>query len=125
MSGSTSASRIKLFLRILEAELKDLVEDIQIVEGKHRESYDRLKITQYVFLENSALLEKEHECLKALLKRIFAMKVSDYADVDALSAAVMQEAKAFVERYEFPESVVAFVERKIRKVRRYFDEPED
>ena len=125
MSEPNLPSRPKLFLRILEAELKDLVEDIEMVEDKHRESYDRLKITQYVFLENTALLEKEHECLKALLKRLFAMKASEYEDVDSLAQAVVKEAKAFVECFEYPESVVAFVERKIRKVRRYFDEPED
>jgi hypothetical protein len=125
MSESNSPARLKLFLRIIEAELKDLAEDIQVVERKHRESYDRLKITQYVYRENTALLEKEHECLQALLKRIFLLKPSDYGDVDGLTQAIVQEAKAFVDCYEYPESVIAFVERKLRKVRRYFDEPEE
>ncbi len=125
MSEPNSPSRLKLFLRILEAELKDLLVDIQVVERKHKESYDRLNITQYVFLENTALLEQERECFQALLKRIFALKVADYRDLDDLSAAVVKEAKSFVDCFEYPEAVVAFVERKTQKVRRYIDEPEE
>lgn len=125
MSESNSPAKLKLFLRIFEAELKDLAEDIQLVERRHRESYDRLKITQYVYRENTALLEKEHECIQALLKRIFALKAAEYRDVDDLVKAIVGETKAFVGCFEYPESVVAFVERKLRKVRRYCDEPEE
>lgn len=122
VSDSTQRSRTKLFLRILEAELKDLVEDIEMVERRQEESFARLRITPYVYKENSALLGKEHECLKSLLKRILAMRAADYPNCDDLAAAVMAEAKEFVAQYEFPESVVAFVERKIGKVRRYIEE---
>ena len=45
-------------MRIFEAELRDSAEDIQVVEQRHRKSYDRLKIEQCVYRENAALLEK-------------------------------------------------------------------
>jgi hypothetical protein len=54
-------SKCAYFLKVLRAELEDLLEDLKAVEAQYRQRFDSLEITNYVLLENEALLIREED----------------------------------------------------------------
>ncbi len=96
------------------------MEDFEHVESRLKERYAENNVTQYVYLENTALLAQEHECMKLLLSKIESLDISAYSEMEALAADLVSLAKEYIQKYEYPESVVAFIERKINKILQYF-----
>jgi hypothetical protein len=112
-------ARPRFFLRIIDAELCDFLEDLEMVEERQREQFEHLKITHYVYLENSELLAMERECLKLILDQVRKWDCEAYDDCACLGRAVIDLARDMVTRFEYPESVVAIMQRKIDKITRY------
>jgi hypothetical protein len=113
------SARPKFFLRIVDAELCDFLEDLEMVELRQSEQFENLKISHYVYLENSGLLAMERECLKLILEQIRKWDGEAYADCASVGGAVIDLARDMVDRFEYPESVVAIMQRKIDKITRY------
>ena len=108
-----------LFLRILVAELEDLDEDILLIEERYRHRFEELKLSQYVFLENRALLEREKACIQGLIDEVRKMDPTCCPTVEDVADRVLSELDDQVKRFEFPEVVKKLVARKIKKVVRY------
>ncbi len=53
------ASKIKLYLRLLKAELEDLKDDLGLIDERCVARLQSDEITPYVFKENEALLKHE------------------------------------------------------------------
>lgn len=111
--------KIRLFAKILIAELEDLADDIntweKYLDARHKED----KISEYVFLQNSATLKRELDETRAILKDIAEDSTEGYADLEAARkhyVAVVTEAAA---RYEFGKAVIDLVTKKIDRVYAY------
>lgn len=107
------------FLKILRAELEDLLEDLKAVEDRYRQRFAKSEITNYVFLENEALLSREEESVRALMASIDGMNSSGYKSVEEIVEALDAVAREFITTKEYPAAVHRLLRRKMEKVLSY------
>ena len=111
-------SRAK-FLKVLKAELEDLLEDIGLAERRHSERLDRKEITEYVYKSNDALFHVEEEAIREIILLIDEMDLSLYTDLGQVCDSFETLVRETVKDREEPEAICAFVFRKVQKVRSY------
>jgi hypothetical protein len=114
------------FMKILRAELEDLLEDLAAAERRHAERFARRELTDYVFKQNDGLFQMEAESLRRIVHSVEAFDAAGCKDLPCLVSAVDTLVHDLVRNHEEPEVICRFVARKLEKVRRYVescDEP--
>ncbi len=109
------------FLKVLKAELEELLEDIDLVERRAADRLARMEITEYVYKANDGLLRLESEAIRELLSSIDGIDAALYKSLDELVAELDRSAGNLVRDHEDPEAVYRFFKRKLAKVRRYVE----
>jgi hypothetical protein len=112
------AERAK-FMKILRAELEDLLEDLDAAEHRVSERLARRELTDYVARHNEALFRAEADSLRRIIDYIDCLDFARYPDLGALVRALDILVREVVRDHEEPEAAYRFVSRKIEKVRRY------
>ena len=112
------------FLKVLKAELEDLIEDIAIGERRASERLRLAEITDYVYRENDMIFRREGEAVREIIKLIDGLDISLYKNCDDLAVSLGSQIARFVEVHEDPEAVYRFFMRKLGKVRAYIDSAE-
>lgn len=118
--------KLALFTKILIAELEDLEDDIaswgKYLEEKHRSE----KVTEYVFLQNSALLGQELAGIKKVIGAIAAEtppeELKGCTDVSCVRDYFICLVRKESERCEFQRAIERFAVKKIDKVFEYLRE---
>jgi hypothetical protein len=113
------ASPIRLFLKLLHAELEDLAEDIELIDQLCLKRFEENQISSYVFKENDALLRRELDSIAKLSKIVDAIDATLYKNVEELEAELLKLLREQVARFEEPEAIVVFLKRKIDKIHSY------
>lgn len=116
--------RIK-FIKVLRAELEDLLEDFAVAEGKHAARFARHEVTDYVFRQNDGLFRMEADSLRHFLCDLVEFDPTRHEDLNHVISAVDTLVRALVKDHEEPEAMVGFVNRKLQKVRRYVESCDD
>ena len=107
------------FIRILSAELEDLIEDIERLMGAYQARSVKGDITNYVLLENNALLQNEIFCLKNFIKFINRIDLSQFETLEELYNFIEEKFKREMEEHCYAHAIADFVERKLKKVLNY------
>ncbi|MBN2402813.1 MAG: hypothetical protein JXN64_10485 [Spirochaetes bacterium] len=107
------------FLKILLIELDDLEQDIQMLIKHYKEDHDADKLTNYVFLQNVALMQGELFGVESFHEEISNLDASSYTNLQALIDDLNAKIKMRIERQGIPNSFLVAMNRKIEKVRRY------
>lgn len=111
--------RVEKFLRILSIEISDLEEGIEVLILSTGERHSRHEITEYVWTENTALLNHELHILQIIHRQIDALSPGDFDSINSVTAVVRT---MLDEREDLPKALYAFLEKKIEKVLRYIDQ---
>jgi len=106
----------KKYLGILRIEIEDLVEDIGILVEDYRKRQQRGEITNYVFLENLAVLYHEVSGVNSLVEVIDSINPDDYEDLDAMIEDIEGRIRTRVEKAHLAEPLYPLVKRKLEKV---------
>ncbi|HNY16356.1 MAG TPA: hypothetical protein PK542_07005 [Treponemataceae bacterium] len=117
------SERLRLFTKILIAELEDLEDDIaawgRFLEEKHR----REKVTEYVFLQNSALLGQELAGIKKMVEAIADEPPPEglrgCADAACIRDFFVDLVRKKARQYEFQRAIEQLAIKKIDKVCAY------
>ncbi|HOX30807.1 MAG TPA: hypothetical protein PLB91_00665 [Spirochaetales bacterium] len=112
------------FLKILKAELEDLLEDIDLVERKAADRLARSEITDYVYLENDGLFKLEAQAVRDLIAVIDGIDLVRYTTTDDLARGLDARARERLRANEDPEAVYRLFARKMKKVRDYIESGE-
>ncbi len=107
------------FLRLLQVEILDLIEDIQAVELVQKKHFEAQTESRHVFMANDALLNREIDSLHNFSKMIDEIDTSVYKDTASLAEALLLRSREIVRRHEDPEVVFVILKRKIDKVLQY------
>lgn len=107
------------FLKVLKAELEDLLEDIGHAERRHAERLARNEITEYVYKSNDALFHAEEEAIREIINLIDEIDLSLYTSLGQVCDAFESLVRERMKDREEPEAIFAFVFRKMQKVRSY------
>ncbi len=113
------ASQVRLFLKLLHAELEDLAEDIGLIDQLGLKRFQENQISSYVYKENDALLRRELDSIANLSKIVDAIDATLYKNVDELEAELLKRLREQVARFEEPEAIAVFLKRKIDKIHAY------
>ncbi len=107
------------FLKAVHAEFEDLLRDLAHMEARFKAEFERLKIGQYVFLENTAFLQKERDCVELLMKEIDDMDPASYPGAKEVTDGALEIVKGQIRDMEYPPAIEALVRRKLAKASRY------
>ncbi|MDC7221651.1 MAG: hypothetical protein PQJ59_17090 [Spirochaetales bacterium] len=110
------------FITILEIELKDLEEDIQLIMANDEVRRNHEEISNYVYLENVALLKKELFDVDGVIQKVQKMNPADYSSQKEVADTLLADLRDKVERKIFPPVLLTMLERKFDKVTRYIGE---
>jgi hypothetical protein len=110
-----------LFAKLLRAEIEDLAEDIKHIEDIVRKRFDCMEIGDYVYKENSALLERERVAIQEILSWLDERDTGAYADPCAIKGALDDFVLKRIREQEYPEAIAIFLKRKTEKALRYVD----
>lgn len=108
-------------MKILRAELEDLLEDIGVAERRHASRFACREVTDYVFRQNDALFLAEKRALRRIIEYLERLDFMRYSDLDSLVKAVDTQVREAVQDHDEPEAAYRFVARKLEKVRRYVE----
>ncbi len=106
-------------IRILRIELEDLEDDIALLEETAEERREKHEITNYVLLENLALLKKESGCIQVLMDSIETLELDRYGSLEDAAAGLKEHFREMARENGFPGAVYRLVDRKIDKVVQY------
>jgi hypothetical protein len=110
----------KLFLTMFQAEMEDSYGDVLYLSGVNENRFKANEITNYVYNENKAFLDREASGLKKLIAYIGSINnVEEYGNVEELALAVDTLLKKRTEEQDNPEAVYGIISRKIKKVLTY------
>lgn len=111
------------FLRLLNAELEDCEEDLRDLDELLRQRLATREITDYVFWENDALLQREIRALESIRAAVGRLQmqggVAPGDPVEKIASAALQTAQAQVVQHEYPLAVLPLIERRIQRIRDY------
>jgi hypothetical protein len=116
--------RCAKLLKVLRAELEDLLDDIDLVERRIAQRFAKDEIMDYVYWENTGLVKMESESIKRLLFFIDKIDLSSYKDCNGLTIDLEKQVREIVREHEDPEAVLRFFLRKLKKVHAYIDSDE-
>ena len=111
--------KLAKYLKVLKIELEDLEEDLEVMKELYDRREQRNEITDYVFLENVALLKTEIAGVESLVKSIDDIPVDQFSHLDEFVDYVDALFRERTEHSGYPEAVYALVKRKLSKVSRY------
>lgn len=114
----------RLFLKIFQAEIEDLQDEIRAIEEIHRRRLETKEITGYVFQENFATLQKEILALQDIVKTIDIEAIDSCRDLEECADRVESIIRKEIAELQAPEHVYKLASRKVRKILRYMTIPE-
>jgi len=107
------------FLKILLIELSDLEADLKALEVEYRDKHDHDIISNYVFYENLALLQRELFGIDSFVADVQQITPEEYATLDEMIAAVTALLEQRVREKCLVPAILHLVSRKIKKAAQY------
>jgi hypothetical protein len=107
------------YLDILRIEIEDLIEDIGLIVNEYRSRRDRGEITDYVFLENLAVLHNELLGVDNMMEMLDDIDPDAYSNFEDLAADIETKIKNKIKNSYLAEALFPLVKRKLEKVSKY------
>ena len=111
--------RKKLYMRILQAELRDCIDDLSELSKGFRERFECQEIGNYVNCENQVLLCAEIRAVEHILLLIDQIDDESYDSVETLHREIEAIAGDAVEKGDYPPAVASMIKRRTVKVLDY------
>jgi hypothetical protein len=115
-------SHIDKFLRVLRIELEDLELDLVALEESTRQKWEENQISNYVFMENMAILREELTGVHKIINDLTGMDTSHFTEMDGFTEHLIKIIKENINNADLPEGVYRLLQRKILKVRDFIKE---
>jgi hypothetical protein len=111
----------KKFIGIIKIELEELIEDLNHLVDDYREKKENDLITNYVFLENLALLRHEMYGIKKLSELISALNVNDFRNIEEISEYIAEMLQKKISTSDFESCLLPMVCRRLAKAAHYVE----
>lgn len=109
------------FITILEIELRDLEEDIQMLMADYEVRRLHEEISNYVYMENLALLKKELFGVDGILNRLTSLDPAAFGSPEEVGNFLLDDIKDRINRKHLPPVILSLVVRKFSKVMGYLN----
>ncbi|MBN1604214.1 MAG: hypothetical protein JW915_21570 [Chitinispirillaceae bacterium] len=114
--------KVTMFLQMFTMELEDLHKDIELLIEKYKDEHDHEVISNYVFLENLALMKNELFGIDSFLQEVKEIVPASYTDVHDLITHLKKQLLNRCHEKGIASSAFILSERKMNKVLSYIDE---
>ncbi len=111
----------EFLVRILQLELKEVENDLNSLKDLYSSRHDSSEITNYVFLENTALLEAELESIHQICLIMDDIKIEHIKSPPAVLDYIDKLVKEEIGNRQYSEAIYNFVKSKMTKVSKYLD----
>ncbi len=112
---------LECLFKILQLELKEVENDLNGLKDLYSNRHDRSEITNYVFLENTALLQSELNSIHQIGMILKSTSINHINSSDKLLEYIDNIVKEEVDKNQYSKAIYNFVKLKINKVSRYLD----
>jgi len=110
------------YLQILTLELNDLHSDLEMLVTSYATEKDAKKISNYVFMENIALLKNEILGVDVFHNVLKTIKIEHFQTVEDLICYVKTEFNNKMKEHGIAASLHRFVDKKLDKVEKFIKE---
>ena len=107
------------FITIMEIELRDLEDDIQLIMAQSEMRRHHEEISNYVYMENLALMKKELFDVDGLIHKLRELDPAEFASDREVKDLLLRDLRIKVQHQLIPPVILKMVERKFDKVSRY------
>ncbi len=107
------------FARLFRVELDDMIDDIRMRIDINEKRYRDDKITEYVHLENGAVLRQQIDALQKFAEIVDGIDLSNYKDTAGIEEDLLARSREFVSKFEDTEAVGQLLQRKLQKIRTF------
>ena len=107
------------YLDICKIEIKDLTDDIGLLVEEYKRRKEKNEITNYVFLENLAVLHNQMQGVDSLVETLNTLAPENYDDLDQMVRDVKKRIRDKIKKSDFNEALYLLVSRKLEKVAAY------
>jgi hypothetical protein len=113
--------KIKVFITMFIVELEDLHQDIELLIERYKDEHDHDVISNYVFLENLALMKNELFGIDSFLQEVKDIVPTDFTDVYELIDFLKKRLLNRCHDKGIASSAFILSERKMNKVLSYIE----
>ena len=107
------------YIKVLKIELEDLNEDINMYMEKIIQDKDCGEITNYVFMENLALLKNEIIGIEAVNNYLDSLDIDELETIDDIIEKIKTDLERKLREDGIAHALTVYLERKIDKVKTY------
>jgi hypothetical protein len=111
----------KKFINIVVIELEDLIEDLNHLVDDYKNKKEHDVITNYVCMENLALLQHEMYGIKKFTEMISVIKLEDFKNIEEISEYIKELLQKKITTSDFASCLLPMISRRIVKAVHYIE----
>ena len=115
------AASAEFLVKILQLELKEVEHDLNGLKDLYSNRHNSSEITNYVFLENTALLQLELDSIHSIGTLLEEIVVDETLPPHDLLNSIDDFIKKEIKEKQFSDAIYNFVKSKLTKVSKYLD----
>ena len=115
------SDRLRFMLKVFKIELEEVENDVSSLLEYYSHRFDSRDITQYVWMENRALLMKEISCVKELEADLATWKAPECDGCGEALESLKDHLKTLAIERGYPKLVSLVIDRIGERVSRYLD----
>lgn len=119
MQGVSVKPKLEKYIKILKIELEDLHKDIEMYMERVESEKKCGEITNYVFMENLALIKNEIIGLDIINGYLDKLDLSEFSSIDKLANRIKEDLTKKLKEDGIAHALNIYLERKIDKVSEY------
>ena len=105
----------------MKIELEDLVADLNHLVEDYTSRKKAGNITNYVFMENLALLKHEMYGINKFIGVLHEISIDEYSSIDELLQDVIKKLRKMIIKIDFEECLFPMIERRLIKVAKFIE----
>jgi SUMO ligase MMS21 Smc5/6 complex component len=112
---------LDFLVKVLQLELKEVEHDLNGLKDLYSNRHDSSEITNYVFLENTAVLQSELDSIHQIGTILDNINIDEKHTPHELLDSIDEYLKIEISKRQFSEAIYNFVKSKLAKVSKYLD----
>lgn len=112
---------LSFLVNILQIELREVENDLKGLEKLYFDRHNSSEITNYVYLENTAVLKSEMDCIHQIGVLLDNFQIDENQSPQQMLKLMDDYIKKIVNDRQFSEAIYNFTKRKMEKVSKYLD----